>query len=367
MRTDLKSLSIAGFRSIRELQAFPLQRLNILVGANGAGKSNFVEFFRMLRAMFQENLQGFVNQAGGADGLFFEGPKYSSEISATLEFGSNRLSFKLQPTPGGDLVVETLVVSYPGLAGKQTTFHRGTREARVADWKKDKSRWENRPSYLAFTYSAVSSWVVYHFHDTSSLAPMRRDGAIEDHGELRPQAENLAAFLRQLRDSHPARYQRIRETIQIVAPFFDDFLLEPKKKGEAEHVRLDWRQRGSTFPYQPWQLSDGTLRFIALVTALLQPEPPATLVVDEPELGLHPTALQVLAALMHETSQTTQLVVSTQSPLLVDNFEPEDIIVVRRQGNESAFERLAEADLERWLDEFSLGDLMRKNVVETGP
>ncbi|MBZ5712478.1 AAA family ATPase [Nannocystis pusilla] len=360
----LKSLSIAGFRSFRELQAFPLRNLNVLVGANGAGKSNFVEFFRMLRAMFQENLQGFVNQAGGANGLFFEGPQYTREIGATLQFAANHVRFRLEPIPGDELVVKELEASY---AGHRKVFRRDSREARVEAWKNDASSQGDWPSNLAFIYAAVSSWVVYHFHDTSSLAPMRRDGAIEDHQELRPNADNLAAFLRHLRESDPRRYQRIRETIQIIAPFFDDFLLEPRKKGDAEHVRLDWRQRGSTFPYQPWQLSDGTIRFIALVTALLQPTPPATLVVDEPELGLHPAALHVLAALMHESSQQTQLVISTQSPLLVDNFEPEDIIVVRRRGAESVLERLDPAELERWLDEFSLGDLIRKNIVETGP
>ena len=357
MRAPLQSLSISGFRSIRELHEFPMRQLNVLVGANGAGKSNFVEFFRMLGAMFQENLQGFVNQAGGGDGLFFEGPKTTREITATLMFGANGFRFQLEPVPGGDLIVEHVATYADGVWRRG---ERATREARI-------ERWKQPPSELAHIHEVVSSWVVYHFHDTSTLAPMRRDGAIEDTGELRPNADNLAAFLRGLRDQHPARYQRIRETVQIIAPFFDDFLLEPRKKGDAEHVRLDWRQRGSTFPYQPWHLSDGTIRFIALVTALLQPSPPSTLVVDEPELGLHPAALRVLAAVMHEASAATQLVVSTQSPLLVDHFEADDVVVVRRSGAESLFERQSAADLERWLDEYTLGELMLKNVVETGP
>lgn len=367
MRAPLQNLSISGFRSIRELNEFPMRQLNVLVGANGAGKSNFVEFFRMLGAMFQENLQGFVNQAGGGDGLFFEGPKTTPEITATLIFGHNGFRFQLQPVPGGDLVVGKLGAFFAAREAWKN-FPRRTREAQVEGWKNDKSReWARSPSFLAHIFEAVSSWVVYHFHDTSTLAPMRRDGAIEDTRELRPNADNLAAFLRGLRDQHPARYQRIRETVQSIAPFFDDFLLEPRKRGDAEHVRLDWRQRGSTFPFQPWHLSDGTIRFIALMTALLQPSPPSTLVVDEPELGLHPTALRVLAAVMHEASATTQLVVSTQSPLLVDHFEADDVVVVRRSGAESLFERQSAADLERWLEQYTLGELMQKNVVETGP
>lgn len=357
MRAPLQSLSISGFRSIRELNQFPMRQLNVLVGANGAGKSNFVEFFRMLGAMFQENLQGFVNQAGGGDGLFFEGPHTTRTITGTMMFGDLGFRFQLQPVPGGDLVVESLSAYSRGTWGY---YKRRAREAQLEKWKQSTSE-------RVHIHEAVSSWVVYHFHDTSTLAPMRRDGAIEDSGELRPNADNLAAFLRGLREQHPTRYQRIRETVQIIAPFFDDFLLGPRKKGDAEQVRLDWRQKGSTFPFQPWHLSDGTIRFIALMTALLQPSPPSTLVVDEPELGLHPAALRVLAAVMHEASAATQLVISTQSPLLVDHFEPDDVVVVRRSGAESLFERQSASDLERWLKEYTLGELMQKNVLETGP
>lgn len=367
MGAPLQTLSISGFRSIRELHEFPMQSLNVLVGANGAGKSNFVEFFRMLGAMFQENLQGFVSQAGGGDGQFFEGPQRTREIAATLMFGRNGFRFGLEPVPGGDLIVATVGAYFEGRDPAWKTFRPRGREAQVDSWRTDTSAGGPYPSFLAHIHEAVSSWVVYHFHDTSTVAPMRRDGSIEDSRELRPNAENLAAFLYGLRDRHPERYQRIRETIQIIAPFFDDFLLSPRRKGDAEHVRLDWRQKGSTFPFQPWNLSDGTIRFTALVTALLQPRPPATLVVDEPELGLHPAALRVLAAVIHETSATTQLVVSTQSPLLVDHFEADDVVVVRRSGSESLFERQSAADLERWLEQYTLGELMQKNVVETGP
>ena len=143
---------------------------------------------------------------------------------------------------------------------------------------------------------------------------------------------------------------------QTAWPTVDDHVGEPQRS----------RQRAGR-SFQPWHLSDGTIRFVALVTALLQPRPPSTLVVDEPELGLHPAALRVLAALMHEASVATQLVVSTQSPLLVDHFDADDVVVVRRSGAESLFERQSAADLERWLEQYTLGELMQKNVVETGP
>jgi predicted ATPase len=213
----------------------------------------------------------------------------------------------------------------------------------------------------------VASWTVYHFHDTSSTAPMRRDCSARDFRELRSDAGNIAAFLLRMREETRARYERIRETIQLVAPFLDDFVLEPQKKGESELVRLEWRQRGSTFPFQPWQFSDGTIRFICLATALLQPKPPSTVVIDEPELGLHPYALEVLAQLLKESSQRTQLIASTQSAPLLNQFEPQHVVVVERVDGASHFRRLEPEPLAEWLKDFALGELLQKNIIEAGP
>ncbi|MFA7013683.1 MAG: AAA family ATPase, partial [Desulfobacterales bacterium] len=123
----------------------------------------------------------------------------------------------------------------------------------------------------------------------------------------------------------------------------------------------------SSFPFQPWQLSDGTIRFICLAAALLQPSPPATVVIDEPELGLHPFALDVLAGLFRDASERTQLVVSTQSAGLLNHFEPDDVIVVDRELGASRFRRLDASSLAAWLEDFSLGELWQKNVFDGGP
>jgi predicted ATPase len=132
-------------------------------------------------------------------------------------------------------------------------------------------------------------------------------------------------------------------------------------------VRLEWRQQGSSFPFQPWQFSDGTIRFICLATALLQPKPPSTVVIDEPELGLHPYALEVLAQLLKETAQATQLVISTQSAPLLNQFEPEEVVVVERVEGASHFRRLEAEPLAEWLKDYALGELLQKNVIEAGP
>jgi predicted ATPase len=196
---------------------------------------------------------------------------------------------------------------------------------------------------------------------------MRRDQPVRDWTPFRQDASNIASFLLDLRDDEPGSYELIRDTIRLIAPFFDDFLLRPKTKGPNELVRLEWRQKGSDFPFQPYQLSDGTIRFVCLATALLQPEPPAAIVIDEPELGLHPYAISILADMIKSASERTQVIVSTQSPTLLDYFEPEDVIVVNRKNGRSTFERLDAANLSEWLDDYSVGELWQKNVVRGGP
>jgi predicted ATPase len=196
---------------------------------------------------------------------------------------------------------------------------------------------------------------------------MRRDQSVRDWERFRHDASNIAPFLLKLQTDEPASYALICDTVRLIAPFFDDFLLRPQKRGADEHVRLEWQQKGSDFPFQRNHLSDGTLRFICLATALLQPEPPATIVIDEPELGLHPYAISMLADLIKSAAERTQVVISTQSPTLLDYFEPEEIIVVKRQKSRSTFERLDAVSLKEWLEDYSVGELWQKNVVQGGP
>jgi predicted ATPase len=208
---------------------------------------------------------------------------------------------------------------------------------------------------------------VYHFHDTSMLAPMRRTGSVRDNEYLRPDAGNLGAFMLLLRDQHPRTYERIRDIVRLAAPFFDDFKFRPRPSNGDTTLHLEWTQRGSDYPFLVTQLSDGTLRFIALTTALLQPNPPTTILLDEPELGLHPYALNLLAALLKEVTTRTQVIVSTQSAPLLDNFEAEDVIVVEREDGGSTFKRQSSGELEEWLKNYSLGELWQKNVLGGRP
>ncbi len=367
MESSIDTITLSGFKSIEKLKEFRLSELTVLIGANGAGKSNFVDFFRMLRTFADESFQQYVNESGGGDGFLFLGPKVTSEISSRIVFGNNAYEFTLKPTAAGTLQFANESVAY-NRHNSNKMIGKGSLESSLMKRKDDKSsNWPDYPSAADYVFNAVSSWTVYHFHDTSSLAPMRRDHSLRDSQRLRHDAANIAPYLLHLKDSQPGSYELIRNTVRLIAPFFDDFLLRPQTKGTNELVRLEWQQKGSDFPFQPNQLSDGTIRFICLATCLLQPNPPSTIIIDEPELGLHPYAIAILADLIQSASQRTQVIVSTQSPTLLDYFEPKQIVVVNRVNGRSTFERLDAQALAAWLEDYSVGELWQKNVVRGVP
>jgi predicted ATPase len=197
---------------------------------------------------------------------------------------------------------------------------------------------------------------------------MKKTADINDNRYLRQDGSNLAAFLYYLREKHQTSYSLIRRTVQRVAPFFDDFQLEPQKLN-PEKIRLEWRHKGSEAYFDAPALSDSTLRFMALATLFLQPEAyrPSVILVDEPELGLHPYAITLLASLVKQASVTTQVIISTQSPFLLDHFQPEDVLVADRVDGGTQFTRLDPAKLDSWLEDYSLGQLWEKNELGGRP
>jgi predicted ATPase len=378
MGVTIKKLTIEGFRSIRKLKDFELRSLNVLIGSNGAGKSNFVGFFRLLRELIDQRLQLALQKEGGADACLYLGPKVTQRLAAEFHFGKNGYEFALVPTADNRLVFADEGSIFQGdLYGPvRSSLGSGHSEARLKDHKDDPgkaSRYGRTPQYGVghYVFEAVSSWVVYHFHDTSATAGVRRQGPINDNESLRPNAENLAAFLYRIRQTNPSNYQKIRDVVQMATPFFNDFNLRPVPTS-PELIQLEWLQNDSDYPFRASQLSDGTLRFICLATALLQPLLPSTLLFDEPELGLHPYALTLLANLFQQVANQyganiNQVIVSTQSAPLLNEFAPEDVIVVERKDGQSTFRRLDSSQLSEWLEEYTLGELWQKNVLGGRP
>lgn len=373
MGEPIKKLTIEGFKSIKKLEDFELSSINVLIGANGAGKSNFVSFFRLFRELIEKRLQLTVATEGGADACLYLGPKVTSRIEAKFYFRANGYEFALTPTTDNRLVFADEATFFRGQLGAiRTSLGSGHTEAKLRDFKDAPGVRGARHGVPYYVYDAVSSWVVYHFHDTSATAAVRRQGPINDNEFLRPNAENLAAFLFQIQQRFPQIYQSIRDTVRLAAPFFDDFKLRPVGVNQ-ELIQLEWLQKGSDYPFRPSQLSDGTLRFICLATALLQPTLPATILFDEPELGLHPFALTLLANLVQHAAKgyrtyiSKQVILSTQSAQLLNEFAPEDVVIVERHQDGSTFRRLDSAHLSEWLKEYGLGELWQKNVLGGRP
>lgn len=365
--SKLKHLSLRGFKSIRELD-LELRPLNILIGANGAGKSNLISFFKMLNEMMAGRFQEYVGISGRSYSLLYFGPKVTQSIEATLEFevdnGTDTYSMRLVHAAGDTLIFaeEMLAFLQTGfLYPKVDSLGAGHQETQITKALQEGNQTAKTLRYL------LNRCRVYHFHDTSATAGVRQASFVGDNRWLMPDASNLAAMLLRYRNANDSTtYRRIVNTVQLIAPFFEDFVLEPDR---SNHVMLNWTENGSDRVFGPHQFSDGTLRAICLATLLLQPgeEIPGLIVVDEPELGLHPYALTVVADLFDRAALHTQVIISTQSSSFLDNFNAEDVIAVSRVGRESRFDRLNATDLDLWLDEYSLGEVWEKNVIGGGP
>jgi len=360
----LDKITIAGFKSIRQ-QEVRLGPLNVLIGANGSGKSNFIQVFRLLNEIVSGDLQLSVARAGGAEQFLHFGSKRTEAIQLDFEFGQNGYGCSLVPTTEDSLVFaeETVRFHGQGYSSPSTQF--------LGSGHKETHLFESSQSRKTITIAdhvlaAFKNWKLYHFHDTSTSARVKQLGDLADNEQLRPDAGNLAAFLYRLREKHPTAFQNIVDTLRLVTPFFADFNLRPDRLN-PEKIRLEWKERGSDAYFNAHSLSDGTLRFLCLTTLLLQPRSPVTILIDEPELGLHPYAITVLAELFRSAATRSQLVISTQSVTLVNQLQPEEVLVVDRVDGESAFRHLEEEEISSWLEHYTLGELWEKNLLGGRP
>ena len=353
----LEEISLSGYKSIRELKEFKMSHgLNVLIGANGSGKTNFIRFFELLGHMFDTNkgLQNYVAARGRADAFLFRGMKTTPELSAHLKFGRNEYTFTLKAADDRSLFFAEESAPFNGKWYTANLQGSGHLESNVAKYPSTAA--------LQWVVETIRDWRVYHFHDTSPSAPVMGLCNTVDNDVLHGNAANLAAFLMKMASTEETRphFLRITETVRQVAPFFGEFVLKEVIPGQTQ---LLWKDRFSDLLYYPYQLSDGTLRYICLATLLLQPKPPATIIIDEPELGLHPYAIKLLASLLHEAAENAQIIVSTQASLLLDELTPEQVIVVNQRNGESILERQDSEKLADWLKEYTLGQLWEKNEL----
>ena len=376
----LDYITIRGFKSIASIEKLRLTACNVLIGPNGSGKSNFIGVFAFLHAIREGRLRNYVIEAGGAEKVLHFGSKTTREIYIRLSLSggfdepdpthspSDFWELHFAPTNDDSLYISAEDNHHSDKGGPDRmvkVFTPRLDQEREAGSNIDESALGTAIQWMR---TLVGGWRIYHLHDTSSTSPMRKTAKVDDNRFLRPDGSNLAAFLYYLHEREEASYSLIRRTVQRVAPFFDDFRLDPLRL-KPENIKLEWRHKNSDQYFDASSLSDGTLRFIALATLFLQPKQylPSVILVDEPELGLHPYAIEMLTSLIRAASANTQVIVSTQSSLLLDHLDPEDVLVANRVDGATQIRRLESARLAEWLKDYSLGQLWEKNEFAGRP
>ena len=354
---QLSRMTVQGYKSLKKCD-ISFGSINVLIGSNGAGKSNFISVFSLLQNILAKNLQLSVAQSG-INAILYKGRKETERISFEVYFGQNSYGFVLVPTDDNRLIFQKEFFGYHGLYENESNVARGNSE----------SMWEtgvnNNIDQYVVPILQKQNWRVYHFHDTGRSSKIKQEHNISNNKMFMCDASNLAAFLFRLNRNHKKNYDDIVRTIQLIAPYFSDFVLDPQEENE-EQIVLKWQQKGCDDIFNASQLSDGTLRFICLATLLLQPHSlqPATIIIDEPELGLHPYAITIFSEMVKQLSADKQVIISTQSVELLNEFDVGDVIVVDRSENGSTFKRLDENELRAWLvEDYALGDLWKKNVL----
>jgi predicted ATPase len=364
-RPRIRHLVVEGHTSIESARV-DLGSINVLVGANGSGKSNFVRVLELLGRIADRDLALYVELAGGASSLVRQPGGTGIRLVAEGEV----LKYEAQLAVTND---DRLVFADENLTLNETRRYSlgssGSRESPLSQLHavNPQSLYEAHPNLrgeVAAALDLLRGCRVFHFHDTSATAPVKQAGPTADNLELAFDARNLAAVLASMTDTDPKAYRRIVRAVRQVAPFFKEFVL--REEGH-DRIRLRWRQSDSDTVFSAHQMSDGTLRFVCLATLLLQPNLPGLVVLDEPELGLHPYAIVQLADMLRAAAASSQVVFATQSVTLMDQFALDDLSVVERQGGGSVFDRPAPEPLRQWLDEYSLGELWQKNLIGGRP
>ena len=353
---QLSRIKVAGFKSIEKCD-LELGNINVLIGSNGAGKSNFISVFSLIQSILLKRLQFTVARAG-LNPLLYEGRKTTDTISVEAFFGNNSYGFDLTVSDENRLFFKDEYFGYYLNFENRSSLGSGHEESKWFEGTK------NRLNDYVYPILKKQAWKVYHFHDTSRSSVIKQEHNVANCQTFMEDGRNLAAFLFRLKQFFPRHYAEIVKTIQLIAPYFDDFYLAPQENND-ELIVLRWKQVGCDDVFYASQLSDGTLRFICLATLLLQPKElqPPTIIIDEPELGLHPLAITILGEMIRRAGLEGQIIVSTQSVELLNEFEPEEVIVVNGTENGTCFKRLSADDLSVWLEDYSLGELWKKNVI----
>ncbi len=372
--TVIESVRIRGFRSLADVEISDLPRATVLIGANGSGKSNFIHFFEMLNAIGYRRLSDFVEIQGGADDQLCGGnrvtPQLEAEIALRTDRGRHGYQFELSYAHPDRFFFHREAFRFKPKSSHPEAhweyIESGYREtalvqaAHIHDDPKDPKHVEHAQPASAIV-NLLRNSAVYQFHDTSDSSDFKKLWDVEDNARLRGNGSNLAAILHRLDREDTRRYELICRHIGRILPGFDRFDFE-EIYGK---VALRWRAKWTDKSFGAHVTSDGSLRFFALVTLLNLPSEmlPDVILLDEPELGLHPAAVSLVGGMIKSLSMDRQIIVATQSPLLVDTFELDEIFVLDLRDGRTNIQKLNPAEYQVWLEDgYSTGQLWWKNV-----
>ena len=377
----ISHIKLSGFRSIKSAE-LDFNNLNVFIGANGSGKSNFMSFFQMLEFYLSsdDGLSQYVGRYGGANSLMYYGTQTTKSIAAGLTFlttsGENTYNVELGEQTGGRLYFkdETVCFNPKDSAGNlekrsPISLGAGIASSRLTQVFNDTESYEQfQITTIRTIRNIMRRWRFYQFHNTALDSYIRGASSIKDSGYLRSDAGNLAAFLHDMRDKHPDAFKSVVYTMKQITPYMETIKLNPDFN--PEYVRIQWSEKAnSRYDIDATLMSDGTLRALALVTLLSYPQKPPLICIDEPELGLHPEAIKIVGDLIKVASDDTQIFISTQSERLIDCFEPEDIVVVSKDSDNdgSRFDRLDYEKYKEWFEDYSISETWDTNIFGGRP
>lgn len=385
----LKRILIERYKSIKSAD-ITFGKINVLIGENGAGKSNLISFIELCQST---DLDLYVRTHLGMGRLLHGGAKKSKEFSGTLVFESLPDETDLQDGKASDcavaLTVATAIDGITPVVVEKAQYLNipsdkdyelgdkhligGLEELRRIDRLNLSMNHQRSSEALATTVFQtyylkvpIDSVKIYHFCDTGDHAGIRGMSNLNDNVCLKKDGSNLASVLYLISQNSPHTFKMIEAMMRRVAPYFQCFELKPDRLN-PNLITIEWKEKDSDIYCDSTSFSDGTIRFLALCVLLMQPNPPATIIIDEPELGLHPSAISIIGALVRRAAHKTQVIVATQSADLISEFSIDEIIVVDRIKGESVFHKLEERDFEQWLDDYTLGDIWKKNLIGGRP
>ena len=378
--SKIVSIKIQGFRSLADVELTNLPNAAVLIGPNGSGKSNVFLFLEMVQQMLRyRRLQEFVARHGGADDQLFGGSTRTPELTASMEIKSGQYLHKYHVFLGFaqpdkfDCRQERLVSTHPDRERLLNWISPGGGDesgimSRLENYPGGDEAIKARDPSLPPMSDFRDLWgdlSFYHFHNTDFHSNIKKSWDVTDNVRIRADGGNLAAVLYRLERENTRQYDRICHLVQRVLPNFDRFAIE-ESYGK---VMLRWKAKGSDKTMGAHLTSDGSLRYFCLVTLLNLPEEmlPSVILLDEPELGLHPSAVGLVGAMIRVMSRHRQVIVATQSPLLVDEFAPNEIFVAELKEGQTTITRQNEEYLSVWLEDYSTGELWQKNLLGGRP